>query len=279
MMIKRSEYALSKPHPNPNVRILSLGAGVQSTVMALMADKGEIGPRPDCAIFSDTGYEPQGVYDHLDWLEKELSYPVYRVSIGNIKHDIEKGVNKSGTRFVAMPFFTKEGGMGMRQCTNDYKIQPLRKKTRELLGLKYREKSKGLISETWIGISWDEMIRMKESRDQFIYHRFPLIELEMRRHQCIAWFEKHYPGRELTKSACISCPFHNNELWRDMKKNDPVSFKDAVEFDKKIRNLPTFKQEQYVHRSCKPLDQVDFDNAEDKGQLSFLDECDGMCGV
>jgi hypothetical protein len=43
--------------------------------------------------------------------------------------------------------------------------------------------------------------------------------------------------------------------------------------------LPTFKQEQFVHRSCKPLDEVDFENAEDKGQLSFLDECDGMCGV
>jgi hypothetical protein len=64
-----------------------------------------------------------------------------------------------------------------------------------------------------------------------------------------------------------------------MKLNDPKSFNDAVEFDKNIRVLPTFKQEQFVHRSCKPLDEVDFENAEDKGQLSFLGECDGMCGV
>lgn len=64
-----------------------------------------------------------------------------------------------------------------------------------------------------------------------------------------------------------------------MKVDDPVSFAEAVEFDSKIRNLPGFDNEQYVHRSCKPLDQVDFSNLEDKGQLSFLDECEGMCGI
>lgn len=33
---------------------LSLGAGVQSTTMALMAPHGEIGPLPEVAIFADT---------------------------------------------------------------------------------------------------------------------------------------------------------------------------------------------------------------------------------
>ena len=37
------------------LRVISLGAGVQSTTMALMAAHGEIGPMPDCAIFADTG--------------------------------------------------------------------------------------------------------------------------------------------------------------------------------------------------------------------------------
>jgi hypothetical protein len=272
-------FTLSEPHPNPDIRIISLGAGVQSTVMALMAGTGELGPMPDCAIFADTGYEPQGVYDHLEWLIKELPFPTYIVASGNIKRDIENGVNSSGTRFVAMPFFTKEGGMGMRQCTNEYKIVPLKKKTRELLGLKYKQRATTQISETWLGISWDEMQRMKESRDKFIYHRFPLIEKKMRRHHCMTWFEDHYPNRTLAKSACIACPFHDNAMWRDIKINDPVSWNDAVAFDKKIRVLPSFKQENYVHRSCQPLDKVDFDNAEDKGQLSFLDECEGMCGL
>jgi 3'-phosphoadenosine 5'-phosphosulfate sulfotransferase (PAPS reductase)/FAD synthetase len=47
--------------------IISLGAGVQSSTMALMAAKGEL-PRPDCAIFADTGYEPKSIYLYLDYL-------------------------------------------------------------------------------------------------------------------------------------------------------------------------------------------------------------------
>lgn len=66
------------------LRVLSLGAGVQSTTMALMAAHGEIGPMPDCAIFSDTGWEPKAVYDHLEWLEQQLPFPVHRVERGNI---------------------------------------------------------------------------------------------------------------------------------------------------------------------------------------------------
>ena len=67
--------------------------------------------------------------------------------------------------------------------------------------------------------------------------------------------------------------------------NDPVSFADAVEFDHKIRStgagLAVYKEaKQYLHRSCKPLDEVDFRNLEDKGQLNmFNNECEGMCGV
>ena len=53
-----------------SLRVISLGAGVQSTALALIAAHGEIGPMPDCAIFADTQWEPQIIYDHLNWLEK-----------------------------------------------------------------------------------------------------------------------------------------------------------------------------------------------------------------
>ena len=36
----------------PLIRILSLGAGVQSSTMALMAERGEFGVKPDAAIFA-----------------------------------------------------------------------------------------------------------------------------------------------------------------------------------------------------------------------------------
>lgn len=57
---------------------LSLGAGVQSTTMALMAAHGELGPMPDCAILPILGWEPKAVYEHLDWLMSAnvLPFPV-----------------------------------------------------------------------------------------------------------------------------------------------------------------------------------------------------------
>jgi hypothetical protein len=68
------------------VNIISLGAGVQSTVMALMSAKGDL-PPCDGAIFSDTGWEPKAIYAHLNWLENELPFPVYRVSNGSLRDD------------------------------------------------------------------------------------------------------------------------------------------------------------------------------------------------
>src|SRR3990167_1759221 len=66
------------------MNIISLGAGVQSSTMALMAAHGEITPMPDCAIFADTQAEPKSVYTWLDWLEKQLPFPVHRVTKGDL---------------------------------------------------------------------------------------------------------------------------------------------------------------------------------------------------
>ena len=63
---------------------LSLGAGVQSSTLALMYATGELTPMPEAAIFADTQAEPQSVYDWLDWLETQLPYEVHRVSKGNL---------------------------------------------------------------------------------------------------------------------------------------------------------------------------------------------------
>lgn len=268
---------LSKEIPGANFRVLSLGAGVQSTVMALMAEKGLIGPMPDCAIFADTGWEPKGVYTHLDWLETQLSFPVYRVSIGNIRDDTSNGINSTGQRFASMPFYMKGGeAMGRRQCTNEYKIMPIRQKTRELVGLGYRKRAKLQVVEQWIGISTDEVTRVKDSKDKWIHNRWPLLEMDMSRLDCIAWFDEHYPGRTLAKSSCIGCPYHSNTEWRDLT---PEDFEDACKFDEEIRNYSKMDNPQYLHRDCIPLREVDLRTAEEAGQYSLLDECDGMCGV
>src|SRR6516164_655676 len=109
------------------LHIISLGAGVQSTTLALMAAAGEIKPMPDCAIFADTGWEPKAVYEHLEQLEKALPFPVYRVSAGNLRNDAIKGGSKqAGERLAAVPWFILNPngsiGIGRRECTGHYKL-------------------------------------------------------------------------------------------------------------------------------------------------------------
>ena len=278
------KLSFSKPLPNAQLRVISLGAGVQSSVMALMAAKGEVGPMPDCAIFADTQWEPKEVYTHLDWLEAQLPFPVYRVTAGNIRADhvaLARGKRKP-VRF--MPLYGGGMGMGRRHCTSEYKIQPVRKKIRELLGLRHRQRaSKTPVVESWLGISTDEIQRLKESRDKWMVHRWPLIEESIARSDCLKWFANHYPNRVLAKSACVGCPFHSNAEWRRIRDEMPDAWADAIEFDKVIRNagIGSAREAQYLHRSSVPLDEVDLLTPVDKGQkeFTFLDECDGMCGV
>jgi hypothetical protein len=267
------------------MNIISLGAGVQSSVMALMAARGEIDTMPDCAVFSDTQWEPKKVYEHLNWLEKQLPFPVYRVTNGNLRNDAisNEPVRGRGTKkFSSIPWFTDKGGMGRRQCTFDYKIVPLQKKVRYLLGYKPRQRIPVDSAVLWIGISTDEAVRMKPSRERWIKNIWPLIDADMSRQNCLQWFAKHYPDRSLGKSSCLGCPFHNNAAWRELKMGDPDEWEDTVLVDSLIREKGSEegKGKQYMHRSLKPIGEVDFRNLEDKGQLNmFNNECEGMCGV
>jgi hypothetical protein len=257
------------------LNVLSLGAGVQSTTLALMAADGVL-PLPDCAIFADTGWEPQAVYRHLDWLESILPFPVIRVSAGDLRADVLVRSNTTGGRFAAVPWYMRlpngREAMGRRQCTKEYKLRPIQKKIVELMGGK-RPKGGALV---WIGISLDEAMRMKPSRVQYIVNCWPLVKFRMRRSDCLTWLARHgYPTPP--KSSCIGCPFHNDAQWRALSADE---FADAIAIDKAIRHQPGFRGQQFMHRTLKPLDEVDLRSAEEAGQLNlFNNDCEGMCGV
>ncbi len=259
------------------LRVLSLGAGVQSTALLLMGIHGEFGDRPDVAIFADTRSEPAGVYRHLDWLREfcaGIGFPLLTVTAGDLGAVTLAMARGEGTRFASLPFFvsspTRRGsGMIRRQCTSDYKIVPIRRAMRSLVG------KRGQV-ELWMGISADEWARMKDSDRQWITHRYPLVERRISRQGCLDWLAGHgYP--KPPKSACTFCPFHSNAVWREMKQTDPVSWREAVEFDAQVRHLPRIAGEVYLHSSLKPLDEVYL--GEDQIDL-WANSCEGgHCGV
>lgn len=245
------------------MRILSLGAGVQSTVLALMAADGSL-PGLDAAIFADTGWEPPAVYRQVDMLEVELKragVPLHRVSNGNLRED---SINPTH-RYASIPYFVRNpdgsAGMGRRQCTSEYKLNPINRKVRELLGAappKFRHVKRGQVAEQWIGFSTDEIHRADDKRQNlYTTKRYPLLDLGMSRRDCERWLKASGWGHT-AKSACIGCPFHGNAQWRDLRDNHPEQWADAIEFDKAIRKggsrgMP-LNGEAFLHRSMVPLE-------------------------
>jgi hypothetical protein len=314
------------------LRVLSLGAGVQSTCVLLMSGDGTL-PRLDAAVFADTQWEPIAVYKHLAWLEVEAKgrgIPVYRVTRGDLRADgIEfranggKGSHSHNTappgtvltheqgngRFASIPLFVKnpDGSVGIikRQCTSEYKIEPVERFIRRaLLGLKPRQVAPAGAVEHWFGISADEASRRRVSPNHWQVFRYPLIDdvtsprrdtffdRGFHRQDCLDWLrERGYP--EPPRSACLGCPFHTDAEWVRLRDTDPEGWADAVAFDKAIRaadaaliadgaklagrlvGLP------YLHRSCVPLDEVAFNPTDRQAVLTYGmgNECAGVCGV
>lgn len=278
-MIKQ-QYDDDKKH----VHVLSYGGGAQSTALLLMALKGEInGVIPDYIIFSDTGWEPKSVYDWIDkvnnYIKKTFGREIIFTNGGNIREDLLNAV-KHGKRVASLPFYTLnddgERGMVMRQCTMEYKIQPIKRKIKELLGYKKNERVKEIV-HIWKGISTDEIQRVKPMKEKWLVAEHPLVDIvNMDRSACVAYVEREGLGTP-PKSSCIGCPFHDDTVWLEMKKHDPKSWNDAVYIDKMIRNMPKLKSQCFLHKSCKPLDEVDF--GEDQLEFDlFINECEGFCG-
>ena len=257
----------------PALTVLSLGAGVQSTTLALLAVEGAL-PRPDVVVFADTGWEPATVYKHLDRLEAVLvgaGLPLRRVSAGNVRADALDPAH----RFASVPYYTQRQpgpcrrcaaadardeaedgaedgagcvrcrgtgwddgrGIARRQCTGEYKVKPIKAEIRRLLGYPHPARvPAGVYAVQWIGFSAEEVLRRNDHRGWPAYQRpaYPLMdELPMSRADCERWLAAR--GWTVVKSACVGCPFTSNRRWREMRDQQPAEWADAVAFDAAIR--------------------------------------------
>jgi hypothetical protein len=311
------------PPTRPTLTALSLGAGVQSTNLLLLAAEGVL-PRPDVAIFADTGWEPAAVYAQLDKLAAVAAaagIELHRVSNGNLRDDATDPAH----HYASIPYYIQgrpgpcwrcnatgrvpaadlpespeaagdterctrcrgtgwdDGkGIGRRQCTHEYKLAPITRKVRELLGAKppaYRRVPAGRICEQWIGFSTDEIGRVSDhQRVGYLTSRYPLLELGVSRADCQRWLTARGWGSTV-KSACIGCPFHGNRAWRDLRDNHPDEWAEAVAFDHAIRHGGARGAElrgtAYLHASRVPLDQAPIDRVTRRewtdAQVDLLD--------
>lgn len=260
-----------------NLTAISLGAGLQSSVLVEMVAEGEL-PRPDLVIFADTQDEPQYVYDQVKHLHQRLSAKGIRLEIVT-KGDMIKDIYAGG-RFAAMPLFTRnaegEKAQLKRQCTSEYKIAPIERQIKvELLRRNLAKQvtknydtgaridtyvKKGVIVEQWLGITADEAERMATSRHFWQRLRYPLVERRMTRQDCADWLTaRGLPVPQ--KSSCRHCPYHDNQYWLDMRLNRPEDWKKVAKFDNDLRNgelriAATARNPIYLHRTLIPLSEL-----------------------
>lgn len=267
---------LESPH------VISLGAGVQSSTLALLAAKGMLTPMPVAAVFADTQAEPPAVMIWLAKLETMLPFPVIRVTRGPLEYSaLDVRISgRTGLPFIktmvpAHVYFpeTKKPVLALRHCTETFKIDKIQ---RELIRIRLAAKSKKLVQ--WIGISTDEADRMKPSIRKRVVNTWPLIELGWSRKTCEEWLAAEGLGKP-PKSACYFCGFRSKAEWLDMRDTDPDSFQAACTFEEKLRvayaATPRLKGQPFLTQTGRPLAEL----ADRDNQSHWGNECGGICGV
>lgn len=262
-------------------QVWSCGGGTQSCAIAALIVQGKL-PKPDFSVIADTGYETGATWEFMDRvLVPELAkVGVTLVRIfakewayhsNSVMHQTKPNGKPLAWSTPICGYSTENGIAKMPNlCSTQWKGEPIQRwlsKTHRIT------KSKACI---WIGFSSDEqrriLKRMKSEDFQKGYNRFPLVELFMNRPDCIKLVESMGWGTP-PRSSCYMCPNHSDHEWRKLIAERPDEFQKAVEIEREIHKVDP---DAWLHRSCVPLDQVDFSQPEDL----FSRPCDsGLCFV
>ncbi|WP_254394221.1 hypothetical protein [Streptomyces buecherae] len=180
--------------------------------------------------------------------------------------------------------FTRESEV--QRSTGEYKIKPIKKKVREILGYPHPQRiPKGVYVDQWVGISTDEFQRAKDADVRYMHNIHPLIDIGWSRQDCVAYLTS-IGLADTPKSSCLGCPFHGNAQWRNIRDKSPAEWQDVVEFDAAIRqgnaranaNGNRLLGQAFLHRSRVPLDQAPIDHitpaerAAHQGERTSADE-------
>jgi len=256
------------------MRVISLGWGVQSFALAAMVAKGVL-PKIDAAVHADTGHERRETYELAErwtpWLEE------HGVWVVTVKDHLAPYDIPDSSRPVIICAFTlnndgTQPGMLRRSCTQRMKIAPIRR------WLQANRDNQHV--EQWLGITLDEVTRIKPSDVKYITNVYPFIEMFDRpwtRGMVLRWL--HENNLEIpVKSSCVFCPYHDRATWREIQLADNGDWEKALAVDRTIRHKrPSYLC--YLTPERKPLDECDFRSQEEHGQLTLWDaeECSGMC--
>lgn len=248
---------MNKALSTTKMKVISFGGGVQSTALAVLASQNKI--HVDAFVFCDTGFEQQSVFDFLDAYTRPML-----VKVG-IPFFIAKTEDHSEKYFADLelpPFFNFDNNDVGRQkafCSSNWKRDVFKR----FCNLQFGEKYYDVI----MGFSTDEKkraVKMKSTRKW--QYKFPLLDLQLSRGDCIALVERAFNAPP-PRSSCYFCPNHTRHEWRDVMDSDDRE--KLISFDNSLRDIGKF-----LTHDCVPINDVDFD---DRNESIFSRHCAGGC--
>ncbi len=243
-----------------SLEILALGAGVQSTALLLLNAEGRIQPPAEVAIFADTGGEMPETYLHLRRLASLSTIPICVVRRN-------PSLEKWNEHYCVLPARNGDSLLP-RRCTTSWKAEPIERQARSMGAAR-------LITQ--LGISVDEVHRMKESPKAWVTRRWPLVEMGWTREDCRRYLTRH--GLDAPRSACFFCPLRPRSWWRYLAANRPALFDRACILEERLPSKAGFRP-YLLSGFGRPLRMAVSD-----AQLPMLPdgqegvECDGYCFV
>ena len=193
------------------MRVLSMGAGVQTTAMLLMwRDKY------DYVIFADPGDEMPETY----WYISEYLKPYAGEKWITVKRE-GKSLYDDCYDKKEVPFIQH------RQCTRQFKIDPINKMLKQLGATK---QNPAIVD---IGISSDEASLLASSKFEKPYERknYPLATNHISREKCKEIIKEH--GWPIpNKSGCYYCGFQSRHELRKLQRTHPDLYRKAMELEK-----------------------------------------------
>lgn len=254
-------------------QVWACGGGGQSAAIAALIVQGKL-PKPDYAVMVDTGREKSSTWAYAE----AVLIPNLREA-GVVLHQVRKDEfatvdlwSGEDGRLTVLPVFTTQSGEKGKltnYCSGEWKRDVILRWLR----------SQGVQQcDCWIGISVDEMSRMRFSRVAWARNVYPLVDpafgLFYRRAECVLEAERvGWP--KAPRSACWMCSNQSDAEWLEMKTNHPADFAAAVALDYLLRETDPHA---WLHESCRPLDQVDFTAQQSLG-LEVAGCASGMCFV
>jgi len=251
------------------MQIISYGGGIQTVALAILNATGQVTPRAEVAVFADPGAEMPGTYRHIEIMQPWLAER--GMELVTVRQDrfppLEQNIRERSTTIPVRWNNGKEGGIGRRACTTQWKIEPINKWL----------KAQGVTHAiTQIGFSLDEFHRMRPSPIKWIENRYPLIDMGLSRDDCRRIIEE-VKLPQPPKSACYFCPLNNVTGWQLLAVYHPDLFDKACELERAVNRRGDYNDGKPVYLSSRLRPLV---KAFSKHQLPLpgMPEPDDMCG-